>query len=381
MKNNLPNGARDYILECSGELKELIWSLCRIPSPSYNEGNRAIFIRNWFEKHCAGADAYIDDAQNVVCCVNVSPDVPVSVFIAHTDTVFPDLVPLEPEERDGCLYCPGVGDNTANLALMMLAARYVVTRKLPSREGILFVGNSCEEGLGNLKGCRKIMEDYAGRVKQLIAFDGPLGEITNRAVGSSRYRITLTAEGGHSFSCFGNTNAIHLLSLCIADLYAITPPESTTYNVGHISGGTSVNSIAEKAEMLYEYRSADREGLTFMERKFREIIERHRPSARNLEVELLGERPCNGDIDPAAQEALEQKAMSLIYSVTDKEVKVRAASTDCNIPLSQGIPAIGLGGYYGKGNHTYGEFIELASLSKGFELFLNMILQITKKGE
>lgn len=373
MEYDIPGEARDYIHEYSGELTELIWTLCRIPAPSNNEENRAVFIRNWFEHHCASADTYIDEAFNVVCRINASSDVPVSIFMAHIDTVFPDLVPFEPKELDGCLYCPGVGDNTANLAMLMLAARYVLTSKAFSGKGILFVGNSGEEGLGNLKGCRKIMEDYSGRVKQLIAFDGPLGNVVNRAVGSRRYRITLTAQGGHSYNCFGNTNAIHLLSQFIVDLYTIVPPEYVTYNVGQISGGTSVNSIAEKAEILYEYRSASREGLTFMELKLRESIERYRPYAQNIEVELLGERPCMGDVDTVAQEALEQKAISLIYSITCKEANIHAASTDCNIPLSQGIPAIGLGGYYGKGNHTYAEFIELASLPKGFELLLGLI--------
>ncbi|MDR1977226.1 MAG: M20/M25/M40 family metallo-hydrolase [Synergistaceae bacterium] len=370
---------REYIQEHSSELVDLIKTLCRIPAPSNKEEKRAAFVREWFKKQCGPVDVYIDEALNVVCRVNYSPGAFVSVFMAHTDTVFPDLAPFEPEERDGRLYCPGVGDDTANLALLMLAARYVLTRKIPSEEGVLFVANAGEEGLGNLKGCRKLMEEYAGRVKQLVSFDGRLGNLVNRAVGSRRYRVRLAAQGGHSFSCFGNTNAIHLLSKLIADLYSVTPPSCpggpTTYNVGSVTGGTSVNTIAETAEMLYEYRSTDREGLAFMEREFREAVERHRAAAKSLEVEFLGERPCTGDLDPIAQGALEQKAEDLIRAVIGKDPEKHAASTDCNIPLSQGIPAISLGGYYGEGAHRRDEFIELASLPKGFELVLGLILR------
>ncbi|MDR1732601.1 MAG: M20/M25/M40 family metallo-hydrolase [Synergistaceae bacterium] len=381
MTNFSPDDLHGYIAEHSAELLDLIKTLCRIPAPSNDEGARAAFLRDWFLTRCGSeeADVIVDGALNVIYRLNYRADEDVSIFMAHTDTVFPDLTPFEPEEREGRLYCPGVGDDTTNLAMLMLSARYVATRKVPSDCGVLFVGNAGEEGLGNLKGCRKLMEDHAGRVRQVVSFDGRLGNLTNKAVGSRRYRVAVSGQGGHSWNDFGNSNAIQILSEIIVDLYKIAPPAApdgpTTLNVGKISGGTSVNSIAETSEMLFEYRSVTQRGLDIMERKFREILERRRGEAEKIEVELIGERPSAGKLDPTAQETLERKAFEVIQSVTGKAPKVRAASTDCNLPLSLGIPAVALGGYRGSGAHTRGEFIDLSSLSEGFEVVLRLILR------
>ena len=169
--------------------------------------------------------------------------------------------------------------------------------KLKPKTGILFVLNSGEEGLGNLKGVRRLMQDFGRRISRLYAIDGGLKTVVNDAVGSKRWRITVTTEGGHSFGSFGNRNAIHYAAKMIDTFYTLKVPDigKTTYNVGTIEGGTSVNTIAQHCEMLYEYRSSKREGLACMDPLLRfghpdvsgATASASRPS-------LIGDRPLQG---------------------------------------------------------------------------------------
>ena len=243
---------------------------------------------------------------------------------------------------------------------------------------MLFVANSCEEGLGNLKGSRKIVADYGKQITDFISLDGArLNRLVTRAVGSHRYKVTVRTEGGHSFGKFGNRNAIHQLSTMITALYAVKVPENgdsiTTYNVGHISGGTSVNTIAQNAEMLYEYRSNDRQCLAKMKDMFEKIIEFYRASGVDVEVELIGDRPCAGEIDPVRLEALRNRMRESVKEVLAMEPFDGASSTDCNIPLSVGIPAICFGVCNAWGSHTREEKIEIASLPNGCRLLLDFL--------
>lgn len=358
------------------ELEELLLALCRIPAPSHQEDARAAFCLDWFRK--AGAeDVHIDEAKNVVCRWNAGADKPVLIFMAHTDTVFPDLEPMEPVVESDKIYCPGVGDDTANLAILMLAARYLLQHDIASNYEVLFVANSCEEGLGNLKGSRQLMRDYASRTAAVISFDGYMQGISNRAVGSARYKVTLRTEGGHSYGSFSNRNAIHLLASMISTLYDIKIPEGlgrTTYNVGVIEGGTSVNTIAQNASMLYEYRSDDRKGLAFMKNAFEKVIEAYRAMDIPVEVEMIGERPCSGTPDPDKMRVLEETASAVIRTYAGMNPGFGAGSTDCNIPLSMDIPAICPGVVTGGKAHTREEFINRDSLGPGLKVGLSLML-------
>ena len=251
-----------YAAEVQKELKQLIRDLCAIPAPSHHEEKRAEFCKKWFEEN-GFSGVTIDEALNVIAPLNVSADNPLTVIMAHTDTVFPDTEPMPFTEDAEYMYCPGVGDDTANLAVLMVCARYYKDNFPGGDNGFIFVANSCEEGLGNLKGSRRIVADYGKRLTDFVSLDGAvLNRVVTRAVGSHRYKVTVRTEGGHSFGKFGNRNAIHVLSSMIGALYDVKVPQHddsiTTYNVGHISGGTSVNTIAQNAEMMYEYRSLRR---------------------------------------------------------------------------------------------------------------------------
>lgn len=359
-----------YIQETLPELKELIIELCGIPAPSHHEEKRAEFCRDWLLRNGASPEQVrIDEALNVVCEVPGETE-EVIVFMAHTDTVFPDREPMPYHEENGRMFCPGIGDDTANLAVLLMLARYVLTRGLRSRYTVVFAANSCEEGLGNLKGSFQLMKDYGSRTVEVVSFDGYYSGVANDAVGSTRYEVTVRTEGGHSFGNFGNRNAIHQLSRIINDLYGIEVPTRarTTYNVGVIHGGTSVNTIAQDASMLYEYRSEDLGCQEEMRRKFEAIVEQYRADGLEVEVRVLGNRPCAGEIDRERQQALTEEVTALISRYSGEEPVISASSTDCNVPLSMGINAICFGVCLGGGAHTREEWIDEASLPVGYAM-------------
>ena len=366
-----------YLSASQEELKALIRALCAIPAPSHHEEKRAAFCKNWFES-IGAKGVFIDEALNVVCPHHVTEDGPVTVFMAHTDTVFPDLEPMPFRETEDTFQCPGVCDDTANLAVMMLCARYFIQNDIPGNTGILFVANSCEEGLGNLKGCRAIAQRYGSRLQRLISFDGhSLNAVVHHAVGSHRYQVTVKTEGGHSFVDFGNRNAIAVLSEMVTRLYRIEVPSEpgskTTYNVGTISGGTSVNTICQEASMLYEYRSDNHLCLRKMQQSFQQVIEAYRAMGIDVEVELLGERPCAANVNEEALDHLKSLAAESILQVTGQEAKFVSGSTDCNIPLSLGIPSVCMGVCIASGLHTRGETLQLDSLPQGSQLCMRFL--------
>ena len=369
----------NYASGVQEELQQLIRDLCAIPAPSHHEEKRAEFCRKWFEEN-GFENVTIDPALNVLAPVNVTKDNKITVFMAHTDTVFPELTPLPFSEDEEYMYSPGVNDDTANLAVLMICARYFKNHFPGGKDGVLFVANSCEEGLGNLKGSRQIMADFDSRVKEFVTIDGTaFDRIVTQAVGSHRYKVTVKTEGGHSYGNFGNRNAIHVLSSMISMLYTVKVPQEggskTTYNVGLISGGTSVNTIAQDASMMYEYRSDNRNCLAKMQKFFEQTVEAFRLSGVTVEVELLGNRPCTGELDPEAFGRLKNKVAQAIKETFGMDFREASSSTDANIPLSMGIPAVCISGCAGSGVHTRGEKLLKSSLLPGCRYLLNIICQ------
>ena len=366
----------DYIASHRQEALELLIELAQIPAPSHHEEKRAAFCLNWLKAQ-GGSDAYIDEALNVVYPIGCTEDNPLMVFMAHSDVVFPDTAPLPLRVADGKIHCPGVGDDTANVIALLMAAKYITEAKLHPRDcGILLVVNSCEEGLGNLKGSRKIMEEFGHRVREFVTFDGGVCVVVNKAVGSRRYKVEVDTEGGHSYGNFGNRNAIAYLASLIDSLYAMKVPPigRTTYNVGTISGGTSVNTIAQHAEMLYEFRSDKREALEIMEQHFTAAIDYYRAKGVTVTVTLLGDRPCSGDVDAHREVNLSNRAAEAVLRHYGIEARFGVGSTDCNVPLSMGIPAVCVGCAIGQGAHTREEYVEIDSLQPGLAVALELIM-------
>jgi len=365
-----------YIEQHRQEAFDLLVEMAQIPAPSNDEGKRAAFCKEWLDRQGAKG-VYIDEALNVIYPLGCTADNPLVVYMAHSDVVFPDTEPLPLRIEDGRIYCPGVGDDTANAVALLMAAKYCAQHDLtPSYEGVLIVIDSGEEGLGNLKGCRKIMETFGPRIREFVSLDGGSRGGTNRAVGSKRYRIAIDTEGGHSYGAFGNRNAIAYLASMIDQLYTmkVPPKGKTTYNVGTISGGTSVNTIAQHAEMLYEFRSDERESLAVMQAHLDATIALYRAKGVGVTVELVGDRPCMGDVDEEKQQALMARAAAAIKNHYGVEYTFHAGSTDCNLPLAAGIPAICTGCYSGRGAHTREEYVEIDSLLPGLKVAFELLL-------
>ena len=362
-----------YINSHADEAQRLLIDLAQIPAPSNHEEQRAQFCLQWLRSKGA-ENAYIDEAMNVIYPIGDTGENDLMVFMAHSDVVFPDTAPLPLKIENGRIYCPGVGDDTANAVALLTVAGYIAEHKLtPKNCGVLLVINSGEEGLGNLKGSRKIMADFGSRVKEFITFDGNANAIVTKAVGSRRYRVTVTTEGGHSYGKFGAPNAIAQLSQLITRLYQVQVPPigKTTYNVGTISGGTSVNTIAQEAAMLYEFRSDEREGLSFMQAQFDTIVEEFRSMGIQIEIEVVGDRPCGLDVDNSV---LAQRAVKAVEEHYGFSPALTSGSTDCNVPLSMGIPAICPGCVVGAGAHTREEYVELDSLLPGLRVAFELVL-------
>ena len=371
---------KQYIEKSREELFSLLRSLCHIPAPSHHEEQRAAFCKEWLEN--AGAKGvYIDEALNVIFPLNCEGSNEITVFVAHTDTVFPDTEPMPYTDDGEYVRCPGVGDDTASLAVMLMLAKYCLEKGMQPKGGILFVANSCEEGLGNLKGTRQIFADYAGRIKQFVSLDSNIDCIADRCVGSHRYEVEVLTEGGHSYLDFGKKNAIAALSEIVVALYAIDLPQKkgsrVTMNVGEISGGTSVNTIAQQAKMLCEYRSDDTDLMAFMQREFNRIFEAANQGEVAVKVTMIGERPCAKGVDPAEIDRLSRISAAVVEGVIGKAPAFRSSSTDCNIPLSLGIPAICVGVYDGGGQHTREEWVRKASLLPGLEIAIRMAEELT----
>ena len=361
---------------------DIIRELCRIPAPSHMERRRAEYCLAWLKE--AGAEgAYIDGVDNVIFPLGCEGSREITVVAAHTDTVFPDT-DCYPEfhEDNEKIYCPGVGDDTASVSVLLQTAKYFIENKITPKGGILFVCNVCEEGLGDLKGVKQLMKDYAGRVKQFITYDGQTGSVVTRAVGSHRYEVTAKTEGGHSFGAFGNKSAIHALAGLVNEIYSLPIPTKentkTTYNVGVIEGGTSVNTIAEEARMLCEYRSDDEECLAQMKASFEHIFSAAQGDGVALDVRLVGDRPCKGKVDEKVEAGLIDGYRKALTAVTGEELLFRSGSTDANIPMSEGIAAVCVGVYLGGGMHTRGEYLLKSSIVPGLEISIRYLLGLTE---
>lgn len=369
---NIHQKVIEYLEENRPRYLAAIRELARIPAPSNHEEQRAIWCKQYLES-LGATGVVIDDALNVIFPYHVSENSnDLCAILGHTDVVFPDTKPLPFREENGRYYAPGIGDDTTNAVAVMEMAAMAIALNLQPKTGILFVLNSGEEGLGNLKGTRQLMKDYGSRISRFYAIDGELDSVVTDAVGSKRWRITITTEGGHSFGNFGNRNAIYYAAKMIDTFYSLKAPDfgKTTYNVGLIEGGTSVNTIAQNCSLMYEYRSNQREGLAYMDTFFQSVIASFRTMGIGVEVELLGDRPCKGEVDPSALAKIVTEA-SLKYGRSRYE---ECGSTDCNIPLSMGIPAVCFGVYDGCGAHTRDEWVDIESTRTGMKILAEVLL-------
>ncbi len=340
-----------------------------IPAPTFHEAARRTYMQKEFEK--AGLlDIEVDPAGNLLGRVPGENKAPL-ILSAHLDSVFPEHTPLKTQHVGDRIFGPGIGDNAISLAtLVELAIDLSGTR--PAGD-IWLAANVGEEGLGNLIGMQEIVKRFGDRVTAYIVLEGmSLGQIYNAGLPVRRYRVTVTSQGGHAWIHSGRTSAIHVL-LDIGSRLAQHPlPQHvrSTLNIGRIEGGISVNSIAPSAHLDIDLRSESEAALGNLEREVIEYIEGHKALEAQVEIEQIGSRP-GGSL--ADDHPLLSIAIDAIRSVGESKIEISTGSTDANIPLSLGFPAICYGLTYGGGAHTMQEFIELDPIERGYRALMTLI--------
>lgn len=350
------------------DMEEMLRELVQIPAPLHGERKRAEYCRKWMQAHgMSGAE--IDECQNVTIAYHQKPGKKNILFLAHLDTVFSEEMPLVIREEGTRWYCPGIGDDTANVVAMLGMMEQLWKRQPETEYGAIFALDTGEEGLGNLRGCRALLERYQDRICAVIAFDLYQKEVYPSCIGSVRYELSVRTGGGHSYHDFGKPNAIAILSQIIADLYQWQPEKgAATYNAGVIRGGTSVNTIAQEASVLFEYRSGQAEAMRAGDTFLRKTLKQHEQAGVQVECRVIGERPCMEAVDEAWMSMLTEACEHAVCAVTGSSPRRAAASTDCNIPLSMSIPAVCIGLIRGGDPHTTHEWIEISSLKDGVEI-------------
>jgi tripeptide aminopeptidase len=355
--------------------------ITEIPAPPFHENVRAAYMKKLFA--ATGLRVEMDDTGNVIGeWPGTTSDI--VMLTAHMDTVFPPNTDVRVKRENGRLLAPGISDNGTGLAALIALSKAFHEAKIKTNKTILFVADVGEEGEGNLRGMRALAEAYKKRLKYVLALDGSAVEyVTNAALASRRVEITITGPGGHSWSDFGAPNPIHAMGRGIARFVTARVPESprTSFNIGEISGGTSVNSIPSSSTMKVDLRSESEVELAAVEMQLRDAVKagideemtasRGRGMAGstnllNLKINVLGVRP--------AGELPETSPLLAALLAADVQLGNRSrrerSSTDANIPLSMGIPAISIGaGGRSGGAHTLDEWYDPA----GRELVLQRV--------
>lgn len=336
--------------------------ICEVPAPTGQEQERARFVASLWQER--GYTPEIDAVGNVyVTRRGTKEHAPLLMLLAHTDTVFPASTSIVVRREGDKLYGPGISDNSVSVASMLHTFDILDELGLETATDLLAVANVGEEGLGNLLGARTAVERYREQVGAVLVIDGGLGYITHGAVGSKRWRITVRGPGGHSYGSFGTPSAIHGLGriiAAIADMQVTLSPK-TTFNVGTIEGGTSVNTIAAEASAVLDLRSTDVEALNVLAERVRELIERRVGAGLHVEIEVLGERP-------AGQRSLSDPLVQLAGETLrwlGIEPRYGTSSTDANIPISLNIPAVCVGVTHGENAHTLQEYFLVPPLGQG----------------
>lgn len=340
---------------------ELAASICRIPAPTGDEANRARFAAQLLSERGYAADI---DADGNVNARRGNRGGKALMLLAHTDTVFPAGTDLTVRRQGNEYFGPAIGDNSLGLAGMLATLDILDRMDYETATDIIAVANVGEEGLGNLRGAWAAMRRHADDVGAVIAVEGHnLGRITHIAVGSKRWKVTVRGPGGHSWGAFGQPSAIHGLGKIIAEIAEVAVPTDprTTFNVGIVEGGTSVNTIAAEASALIDMRSIDEGALDDLSARIGRIIARVHYPELEVGIEVLGERPAGSTPvdDPllgVASDVLRWLGMEPVYD---------ASSTDANVPIAMGVPSICIGITTGGRVHTVDEFIHVPPIESG----------------
>ena len=391
--------ALQYIKEDNERTFQELLEMCQIPAPSYQEKKKAEYVMRKFTE-IGLEDVYMDEVYNVFGTIKGTQNGPVLMVAGHTDTVFPIDTDLTVKQEGTRYNCPGINDDTRAVAELFTIARAMLANQIRGNGDIIFCANVCEEGLGDLQGVKHIF-GKPNVLDGFVSIDNPVtAGIVYTATGSRRFKVSFHGAGGHSFSDFGIPNPIHAMGRAIGRIAEFQAPRlpKTTFNVGIIKGGTSINTISAEAEMLVDIRSDSKEELERLTNEMKQAVYEaaesenarwdgengcrnggNKKKAITVDIELMGVRPAgtqdeNCTIVRAAWEAAE--VLELTPELRDE------SSTDANIPIALGIPAItvGRGGEEG-GVHTIHEWHDPTEAYLGAQKNLILTLALSGYGE
>ncbi len=360
--------------------------ITEIPAPPFQEAQRAAAIKALLAE--AGLQAQIDKTGNVIGELRGASEKEIVAIAAHLDTVFPPGTDVKVHREGSRMTAPGISDNGSGLAALAALARAVQFAHVKPQRTVLFVADVGEEGEGNLRGMRAIVDAYHGKLKAVVVLDGSgTDHVTTKALASRRLEAQITGPGGHSWSDFGMPNPINALVRASVRFINTKVPANprTTFNIGQIEGGTSVNSIPYEARLKVDIRSESEDELTRLESALRECIiagvRDEMESARDRskgklewKVELLGSRP-GGELSPDSPLLAALRAAD---ELVGNQSRLERSSTDANIPLSLGIEAISIGaGGNGGGAHSLQEWYDSAGRELGLKRALLTLLEIS----
>ncbi len=359
----LPTSLIDFVLDTACAIQQ-------IPAPTFQEAERARFMRERFQQ--AGLQDVETDHVGNVWGRLPGGDHPPLALSAHMDTVHPLQRPLPLQREPGRITGPAIGDNSLGLAGMLGLIRYLQSQDLTLPGDLIFIANTCEEGMGNLYGMQAVVDRLGNRPLAYMIVEGiGLGNIYHGGLGVERYRIDVDTPGGHSWADFGSPSSIHELAGIITGLAGLTLPKKprSTMNVGTIEGGTSINTIAPHAACTLDLRSESASILQRMVEDVHQVVKASERAGVNVSLERIGHRPAGSipvthPLVRLLKGAVEQLGLT---------PRIGNASTDANIPLSRGLPAVCFGLTVGGKSHTIHEYIDTHPVEKGMQLLIQVV--------
>ena len=360
--------------------------ITEIPAPPYKEKLRAEYYQKRMQE-LGFKDASIDSEGNVIALrKGTGGGRPKLVVSAHLDTVFPEGTDVTVKEKDGAILAPGIGDDSRGLAALLSLIKAMNANEISTVGDILFVGTVGEEELGNLRGVKALFHDHTD-IDGFISIDGlGITRVVNQATGSHRYEFTFRGPGGHSFQEFGLPSAIHAMGRAIAKISDLQTPSDpkTTFTVGTVNGGTSVNAIAAEARMAVDMRSDSTDELLKLEARLLDLVKqavveenaRWKTDKLAVEIKLIGDRPAGIVAMDSPIVQATQRAVSVVTRAP--RVTFAGSSTDSNIAMSLGIPAVTIGGGGEGGNwHSRNEWYKPVEAWHGPQNALLTVLMLT----
>ena len=360
--------------------------LCEIPAPPFLEAVRGQEVKRLFQE-LGLRDVRVDGAGNVIGVRPGKAARPNLVFAAHLDTVFPEGTNVKVTRQGEVLKGPGIGDDCRGLAVMLAVIRALNEARVETPGTITFVANVGEEGLGDLRGMKSLFFDsLKGQIDKFVSVDGTGLGITHIGVGSNRYKVTFKGPGGHSYGAFGMANPIQAMGRAIAKIDAFEVPRQpkTTFNVGRVGGGTSINAIPFEAWMEVDMRSADPAALKDLDTRFNAAVQAAvaEEDARwnnrgpvSASAELVGVRPAG---QTAKDSPIVQTALAVSHAMQIEEA-LREGSTDSNVPMNLKIPAITIsGGGVGTGAHSLNEAFDTTDSWRGTQRALLLAIALAR---